>query len=237
MEQASKTVFLDHEVQSAILAIFGDAKKEAVTVTPYVGLLEGREQRPWPHAQQAITDAIRRGVRVTFIVRESWTREKGSVDDLEWLSQNKVKVLTVEELHAKIYLNESSVVVSSMNLVGSSARGSREFALTLKNPSEIERLRSYVKALMGGAKLLERQAGPLPTSRSSRGEVAILGVCIRCSRPLALDPGKPLCETCYERWTRYKKEDYEKVCHSCGQPAEVSYARPLCPRCYSALAR
>ncbi len=124
MDRSEKTVFVDEEVQSAILSIIRNAKKYVVVVTPYVGLVEPRGQ--WHLAQQAVKDAITRGVRMTFVVRKDWTNEKEALDDLEWLLESKVDVRTVDRLHAKIYLNESSLLVSSMNLKGSSASGSLE---------------------------------------------------------------------------------------------------------------
>ncbi|MFW9970624.1 MAG: helix-turn-helix domain-containing protein [Candidatus Odinarchaeota archaeon] len=59
------------------------------------------------------------------------------------------------------------------------------------------------------------------------------GYCIRCKKPLNLDPQSPFCYACYRSWARYGNWDYqERYCHSCGELAATSRSKPLCNDCY-----
>src|SRR3970040_59788 len=124
----------DEEVPGRILSVVRDARKYAVLVTPYLGL--------WPHAEDAITVAVKNRVDVKVILRAD--PQVLNSDDVQWLLLNKVKVATVEGLHAKIYLNETSVVVSSMNLTRGSTTASLDFALTLHADADTGAVREYV---------------------------------------------------------------------------------------------
>jgi phosphatidylserine/phosphatidylglycerophosphate/cardiolipin synthase-like enzyme len=106
MPEVQKSFFVDEEVASEVLAIVREAEKYVVVVTPYLDL--------WGHAQDAFRLAVKKGTKVTVILRHDPEKLKG--DDVGWLVSNGIKVQAREYLHAKIYLNEHSVLVSSMNL-------------------------------------------------------------------------------------------------------------------------
>ena len=54
---------------------------------------------------------------------------EGLVSEIEWLVDQGVKVKLVPNLHAKIYANESTAVVSSMNLTAYSTSNFRKIAI------------------------------------------------------------------------------------------------------------
>ncbi|MBI4305914.1 MAG: hypothetical protein HY678_06300 [Chloroflexi bacterium] len=219
----------DEEVPGRILSVLRDARKYAILVTPYLGL--------WPHAEDAIVVAVKNRVDVKVILRAD--PQVLNSEDVQWLLLNKVKVATVEGLHAKIYLNEAAVVVSSMNLTRASTQASLDFALTLHDDADTEAVREYVtrtvvalaqpvtagKVVMNEVRKMFNHAG-----KSDRGH------CVRCGTDIDLDPSRPLCPDCYDVWAAYKNPEYaEKVCHSCGRSATTSYAKPLCSTCYRSL--
>ncbi len=59
------------------------------------------------------------------------------------------------------------------------------------------------------------------------------GFCIRCGKNIGMETEVYFCETCYERWKRYKNPQYqEKYCHVCGKPNQTSAYRPVCKDCF-----
>lgn len=36
-----------------------------------------------------------------------------------------------------------------------------------------------------------------------------IGHCIRCARPVDMNPARPLCDSCYDSWSQWENEDYE----------------------------
>ena len=83
MDESQKSVFVDDEVASQVLAIVREARKNVIIVTPYLKL--------WVHAKEAIALAVKRRVDVAVITR----LEPGILEseDIIWLKNNGVKVI------------------------------------------------------------------------------------------------------------------------------------------------
>jgi hypothetical protein len=211
-------VFLDDEVLPQILQVVRNASQLVTFVTPYVRL--------WGHLQTAMDEAIDRRVSIIFVVRAG---ERNQSEDLEWLREHGVRVYEVPDLHAKIYLNEKTVLVSSMNITEKSTTNSHEFAITVRGEDDAKKFRDYVARLTG-------KVNASRPARPARQEAELAGICIRDGSRMGFNTARPLCAKCYPEWARYKNEDYlEKYCHSCGKLTKTTYARPLCLACYKKL--
>lgn len=230
MTQPSKYVFTDHEIAPQIISLLDQSREWVVIVTPYLKL------ETWGHVKNEIQKAIKGGVRITFLVRGS--EERVSHDDINWLLTQKVRVLEVENLHAKIYMSEKSTIVSSMNLHTFSAQNSREIALFIRSRDDVALVQSYVKdELMKIAKPV-KSGDTQPTKPRRTAHVVETGFCLRCRSVVLLDTDRPLCTDCYNEWAEYENEDYtERYCHLCGSHWDTSYARPLCRPCYDRVTR
>lgn len=195
-------------------------------VSPYI--------KSWGRLENEINLALKQKVDVDVIVREN---RSGTGDDIAWLQKAGAVVRSVENLHAKIYLNEQSVVVSSMNMYEFSNVNSLEIALVIEDDDSQEKIRTYVdklyelsKPIAGSRSVRER------SSRQYTTEAPVAGSCIRCGIEIELDPDRPLCDRCYAIWAEYENEDYkEKYCHLCGKEKTVTYAKPLCRPCFDRL--
>jgi len=232
MKKLGQAVMFDGEVASGVLNVVRDADKHVVLVSPYITGLH-----KWGHLLDALRVALGKRVKVTVILRDPRDKsDEWNEEDIACLADPRIETLAVEGLHAKIYLNEHYVVVSSMNLTESSTTNSHEFALTVQDATVEERVREYVEErLKASAERVEWSpaSGEIPQETTQVRAVASTGACIRCGRSVPLDPGRPLCNDCYASWAEWKNEHYlEEYCHVCGNAAEVSYARPLCRSCY-----
>jgi len=233
VSETQKIVYVDDEVAVKILDIIQEAKKFLIIVTPYIKL------RDWRHVQGSLDRVLKSGVKVAAVVRlENGVLVQSDTEDVTWLLQNGVDVRGVEYLHAKIYLNEREVLVTSMNLHQFSANNSLEIGLAIRDKDSEAQVRKYVtQTLMGQAKrmgnLLPEPARPPARNSPRPGQNAPSGFCIRCSAPIAMNPSRPLCPPHYEVWAAWGNEDYEEeFCHVCGRPSDTSYAKPLCRSCY-----
>lgn len=231
MAELQKMVYVDDEVTPQVLSVIRNAQKYIIIVTPYIDL--------WLHPIEALVLAKKKGVNITVVVRLEPDIETN--ESVKVLKQANIKVLVAPYLHAKLYINEETVIVSSMNLLKSSSQNSLEIALVVQDPEAKQRIRDYVNdTLMPLATLLSKEKnepnyqtynGPQPQPSKQ-----VNGKCIRCGRNLFRNPAKPLCDECYNVWAQWGDEDYpENVCHFCGRPSNVSYGRPLCSECYSSL--
>lgn len=80
MDESQKTVFVDEEIASEVLAVVREAHQYVVMVTPYVKL--------WGHAREALTLAVKKGIKVVGVVRND--RQVLESDDIAWLANNGV---------------------------------------------------------------------------------------------------------------------------------------------------
>jgi phosphatidylserine/phosphatidylglycerophosphate/cardiolipin synthase-like enzyme len=217
MNGPRNNVLLDDEITPQLLKLIGEAKSYVVLVSPYVQF--------WGHLKTAIERARGRGIKVDVLVREDDGVPGGRSgrESVDWLLESKIAVHTMPNLHAKIYLNEQSVMIASMNLTESSATNSSEVAVLLDDRASASRVRAYVEERLFPSSQPVPPAGPVPLN----------GRCIRCGDTIPFDPSRPLCESDYDVWAEFKNEDYEEeLCHRCGEAAATSYAKPLCRKCY-----
>ena len=135
MSQRAIEISTDDQITTRVLDILRNAKKHVTLVSPY--------NKFWMHLSNEIQAAVERGVRVDFIYRNDERNEA-----IEWLGGLGVKVHAVEYLHAKIYLNESSVIVTSMNLLESSSKNSMEICISINDEKAQNDVRGYVKTLL-----------------------------------------------------------------------------------------
>ncbi len=196
------------------------------------------------------------GIKIYFVYG------KKSLDPaiMEWLdSLPNVQTLFLKDLHAKCYLNEKKALVTSLNLYDYSMINNVEMgvyvALTGGFWGDNDRDGSLHKRIVNEAKRIIDQSEPpytsaatkqatpskAPKSTKSKGSKSdsqatsaiATGFCIRCSREIAADPGKPFCDKDFKIWNKFKKEDYEeRHCHLCDQEKETTKAKPVCTDCW-----
>lgn len=230
-----KTVFVDDEVEPQVLQIIKTAEKQITFVTPYIGL--------WNHLKDEIRDAMRRKVEVIFFIRVGTDPKDPS--DLPWLRSNISVLYEVPNLHSKIYLNEKTVLVSSMNATAVSTRDSKEIAMLVRRQEDAKVLRDYVLRLTAksttkrspsiGSYVAGLVKSTVTQSFQPIGrEASRSGRCIRCGEEIPFNPKHPFCATHYRIWAKYKDEDFEeKYCHSCGKPTKTRFKKPECLACYN----
>ncbi len=161
-----------------------------------------------------------------------------------------------DDLHAKCFFNQESMVITSLNLLESSERKNREMGVLLssKEDSQVFKealneaefivtrakkdstIRSIVSEVVKEAKKVintPKEEGSRKARIPSRAKNK--GYCIRCGEKIAFDVATPYCPNCYRVWKKYKDPNYEEeYCHWCGAPNEpTSLRKPLCNSCYA----
>jgi|GEM_PF-3395487 len=138
-----------HEVPSKLLEVILSAKKELVIVSPYVNLTYTKS------VSNALIAARNRGVQITFYIRE---------DQNSSLSKEQVQSLgitprPIPNLHAKLYYNETTGILTSLNLLSSSIGNSIEIGAQLETPKELIELRRFVEQFITP---FDPEAAPVP---------------------------------------------------------------------------
>jgi hypothetical protein len=128
-------ILLPHKISGALFDIIHQARKELVLVSPYVNLTH------WKQLATALTAARDRGIRITFYTRH----EPDNLTSKEQVEALGIIPQLVPWLHAKFYFNETSGLITSLNLLGSSNSNSIEIGSLLENAEELEVLRHFVQ--------------------------------------------------------------------------------------------
>jgi len=110
------------------------SKGELILVTPYLKLSQILFER--------LKDADKRGVTITLIYGKQELKQD-QIDNLN--SLENLELYYLENLHAKCYVNENFVILSSMNLYDFSEKNNREMGVLIKK-SENQSLYDNVKS-------------------------------------------------------------------------------------------
>lgn len=208
--------------------IINNAKKSLVLVSPYLKI-----SAP---LFQTLQDADRRDVKIMLVYGK---------DELEPREGSKLAQLTnlsvhfLENVHAKCYFNEESMVITSMNLHEFSEQNNREMGvlITAKDDEDVfKEARKEAELIVRSSqkKGLKSTVERPSVVRTSTVRTDEAGYCIRCRKRLRFDLGKPLCSYCYAEWEIWEDPDYEEnYCHTCGQRAETTIDKPQCYSCYA----
>nr|GFA46529.1 hypothetical protein [Tanacetum cinerariifolium] len=133
------------EKDGSLFDIIHEAKQELVLVSPYVNLTY------WKQLATALTAARDRGVRITFYVRH----EPSNPVSKEQVEALGITPQLVANLHAKFYFNETSGLITSLNLLGVSNSNSIEIGSQLETAEEVEELRRFVKQYLAPQELVK----------------------------------------------------------------------------------
>ena len=125
-----------------------------------------------------------------------------------------------EHLHAKCYVGEQALVLTSMNLYAASERN-REMGVLLEAKQD--------KAAFAEA----RQETYAIRDLAEPETLSEVGFCVRCRAEIERNPAAPYCYRCWQTWARFGNPYYvERACHACGSDYETTMHRPLCKPCY-----
>ncbi len=227
-----------------IVEIVSKATNKLVLISPYIKLPDDLLER--------LKYMDSKGI-VTIVV----CREKDLNSEVK-SALKRLKYLELrydENLHAKCFYNERTMVITSLNLYEHSQVHNREMGILLNTEEDPEvyrealseaefivsrakrdsTIRSIVREVVKEAKKVidtpneERPRKAQLPSRAKNG-----GYCIRCGESKTFDVKSPYCAKCYRVWNRYKDPDFEeKFCHMCGTSNKsASMNKPVCISCF-----
>jgi len=207
-----------------------EARKELFLVSPYLQLSKTFHER--------LMDASSKGVIIHLIYG------KDELKPNERNSLAKVKSLKMyyfENLHAKCYFNEHTMVITSMNMYEFSEKNNREMGVLIRLAQDVdlfEKAKFETLSIIKNSEInqptrVERKFFSEPLKQNSIKGQFRQGYCIRCETRIPHNPSKPYCSDCFMVWSQFENPYYEEsVCHSCGEFVNSSMERPLCYGCF-----
>lgn len=209
------------------------AKEKLILISPYLSISKTFLER--------LKDADQRGVQITIVYGKKELRKD---EELKLLSLRNLSIYFFENLHAKCYLNEQQVIITSMNMYEFSEKNNREMGVLINAKEDLQMFRdamAEVTSIMSSSKHSPQADSLLDNYPNVENEYSSHvsenhGTCIRCYDSIEFDLDKPMCYPCYISWDRFQNWDYpENHCHLCGKPTRTSMDKPLCSSCFNDL--
>jgi hypothetical protein len=207
MAQFLDTTGVSHELTQLIKR----TNEKLIFISPFIQIAKNLED--------LIRERDSQNVNICFVYGK---KKHLNADDVHFLrGLSHVKLYFCENLHAKCYLNESTAIITSMNLYEYSQQNNQEMGIKVdraKDPGLYNEIAAESERII---RISEEH--PLIKIRK------VSGYCIHCRTKIPLKPENPLCNECKNSWNG-NVTIQEKYCHVCGKVSETSFEKPICFR-------
>lgn len=227
---SNSNILLNHQLSGEIISLIDSSKEYCFLVTPYY--------KPWQLLNRALEKAASNEKKIVFIFRNGDVKEN-IINDLNKMGFD---IHLVEKLHTKLYLNEKTAIITSMNLYDASKEFNYEVGYKFQNSFDVKNFKSDVieKDILGTKpklSLLGRYTTNFEVSIKEQNKTPekntdlAPGYCLRCRAQIPFDFNRPYCLECYKIWSKNNYPTKENYCHSCGSRFHSSYEQPACNKC------
>jgi phosphatidylserine/phosphatidylglycerophosphate/cardiolipin synthase-like enzyme len=176
--------------------------------------------------------------KVTTVI---FGKQELNPDEMKFLQGLRFIVLRYhEDLHAKCYVNDERMIITSLNLYEFSMANNKEMGVMIdkNDPADAQLFADANKEVeyitqtsqrfeIGVTKnAFTKQANTI----SANNKPNLTGYCIRTGAKIPFNPEKPLSYDAYQIWSQYGDPDYpEKYCHFTGENSngETSVSKPI----------
>lgn len=213
----SQELRMDSDLRGDINEIITEARSTIFLVSPYLHLGNDLVEKLYRVRQN--------GVEITIIHNTRQFANKKTSHELKRLLESGCVIYNHPHLHAKIYANDKNLLVTSVNLVASSFENSLEVGISSDYSDWRKEIRDYIRDIINS---------DLTSLTTIDDLEQPPGYCIRCSKPILINPAHPYCIDCYKIMRESSRAHVsEKYCHICGKEEASSLKKPACYTCYT----
>lgn len=205
-----------------------NADQKLILISPYLKI--SRDFRE-------LLDFRNKKDKITTII---FGKQELNPDEMKFLQSLRFVILKYNEtLHAKCYLNDSKMIITSLNLYEFSMANNKEMGVLVdkNDPTDKELFDEAIKEIDFIDGTSERFEFGNKTKDHGKDEIRKFkdpadgkGFCIRTGTPIPFNIEKPLSKEAYKKWNEYGDAGYpEKFCHFSGEPSngETSVNQPV----------
>ncbi|MDX1937848.1 MAG: phospholipase D family protein [Flavihumibacter sp.] len=219
---------------SEIEDLIKNAGEKLILVSPYLKLSKDfKELLTYRNSKDKITTVI-------------FGKQELNPDEMKFLQGLRFVILKYnEDLHAKCYVNDDKMVITSLNLYEFSMANNKEMGVLIdrNDPADTQLFDDAFKEvdyINQTSQRFELNA-PKPTytsntdykskdTKTAKQLDKPNGFCIRTGVEIPFNVEKPMSYDAYKSWSKYSDSDYpEKFCHFSGEPSngETSVSKPI----------
>ena len=217
---------------SEIEDLIRNAGEKLILISPYLKLSKDfRELLAYRNSKDKITTVV-------------FGKQELKPDELNFLQGLRFLILKYnEDLHAKCYVNDEKMIITSLNLYEFSMANNKEMGVLIdkQDPNDKTLFDEAFKEVdyinetsqrfeVGTAKapFVKQQTEARQTTE--KGSRNAPGFCIRTGVEIPFNIDKPMSYDAYKKWSEYADPEYkEKYCHFSGEPSygETSVEKPI----------
>ena len=224
--------FIDtRKAVSELHDLIRNAETTLILISPYLKISKDfRELLTYRNSKDKMTTVI-------FGKQELTPSEMKFLQDLRW-----VNLKYNESLHAQCYVNDTKMIITSLNLYEFSMANNKEMGVIIdKNEpadtqlftdamNEVDFINSTSQKFDIGIShpIFHAQSEKKETTKQSSDQNS--GFCIRTGLKIPFNIKAPLSSEAYKSWNKYGDKTYpEKFCHFSGEHSngETSFERPI----------
>jgi Phosphatidylserine/phosphatidylglycerophosphate/cardiolipin synthases and related enzymes len=220
---------------SEIEDLIKNAGEKLILISPYLKLSKDfRELLTYRNSKDKITTII-------------FGKQELNPDEMKFLQGLRFVILKYnEDLHAKCYVNDDKMVITSLNLYQFSMANNKEMGVLIDKTDEVDkqlfedayREVDYINETsqrfeLNAPKPMIAKQTEIKTASSKVSAKAVnkpMGYCIRTGAPILFNPKSPLSNEAYKSWVYFSDENFkEKYCHFSGEESfgQTSFAKPI----------
>lgn len=218
---------------SEIEDLIKNADAKLILISPYLKLSKDfKELLKYRNSKDKITTVI-------------FGKQELNPDEMKFLQELRFVILKYnEDLHAKCYVNDSRMIITSLNLYEFSMANNKEMGVlidkndnvdsdlfneALKEVEYIEQTSQRFELNFPKAITTKKPDNKLSKEKpisTTKGN----GFCIRTGVQIVFNPKLPMCESAYQSWKKFSNNEYpEKYCHFSGElsKGETCFSKPI----------
>jgi phosphatidylserine/phosphatidylglycerophosphate/cardiolipin synthase-like enzyme len=207
---------------SEIEDLIKNADQKLVLISPYLKISKDFKE---------LLEYRNRKDRITTVI---FGKQELNPDEMRFLQGLRFIILKYnEDLHAKCYLNDSRMIITSLNLYQFSMANNKEMGILIDRaePNDIQLFDDALKEVEFLDQTSQRfEFGPAKVALTKQQDEQRSGFCIRTGQPIPFDIEKPMSYEAFKKWDEFRDPDYaEKFCHFSGDPShgETSMRQPI----------
>lgn len=220
---------------SEIEDLIRNAGEKLILVSPYLKLSKDfKELLTYRNSKDKITTVI-------------FGKQELNPDEMKFLQGLQFVILKYnEDLHAKCYVNDDKMVITSLNLYEFSMANNKEMGVLIDkhDPADTQLFEDAYKEVdyinetsqrfdlstPKGSFTSSTEHKSKETKTTTKQADKHNGFCIRTGVEIPFSVEKPMSYEAYKSWSKYSDPDYpEKYCHFSGEPSngETSVSKPI----------
>lgn len=220
-------LFKTDEISAEITKIIDESKKYCFLVTPYF--------YAWEQLKKSLAKAAEQQKKVVFFLRDDDRYKEGGEyydTSVKLLKECYFDIVYVTNLHAKLYMNEKEVLITSMNLFNYSMQNNFEIGTILSNSECFKRDFIYGE-LMGTEKYYKKIEGRYFREEREKEELEKKKEEERLEeKKRKEEERKQLFEIRNSKSNFNVAPEDSGFCIRCGKVIPLNPEKPFCPDCY-----